>query len=192
MMSVSSWPARPTNGSPCRSSSRPGGFADEHEIGGGTADAEDDVGAGRGQAAGSADVRFASHGVERFEERRFGKGIVGGCHGPRGDGWCDGRGRGDRLYVAGQIEVGVAQIAQESQLAQDVVIHCGDYRRSDGGERFARALPSSAFGTFSLDPEGRRRRLTGQTPRKTPSQSRDARESLAFSPPQRGEGAEGG
>ena len=42
-MLLSNCPARPTKGSPCVSSSAPGAFADEHQIGVRIADAEDDL-----------------------------------------------------------------------------------------------------------------------------------------------------
>ena len=66
MISVSSWPARPTNGSPCRSSSRARALADEHQVARRIADAEDQLRAPAGELAALA---VADVGAQRLERR---------------------------------------------------------------------------------------------------------------------------
>ena len=61
----SSWPAAPTNGTPCLSSWKPGRLADEHQVGGRRAGAEHDLRAGRRERA----ARAARDGVAERGER---------------------------------------------------------------------------------------------------------------------------
>ena len=59
MILVRSWPARPTNGSPCAIFIRTGRFADEHQFRIGIADAENGLGSRTGEMRTEATNRDA-------------------------------------------------------------------------------------------------------------------------------------